>query len=313
MEYRQMGKSGVRVSSVGLGTNQFGGKVEQRTVDDIIDRALDVGVNFIDTADVYQGGRSEEFLGRALKGRRHQVVLATKVYMKVGEGPNDRGSSRYHIINGLEASLRRLQTDHIDLYQMHRWDATTPIEETLRTLDDQITAGRIRYVGASAFAAWQLAKANLLAEVRGWAQFVTVQSHYHMFERGVEREVLPFCQADGVGFIPYFPLAGGFLTGKYRQGQSAPPGTRGENSAYVQQYMSEAGYRAVEALTSWAEQRERSSTELAIAWLLAQPQVCTVIAGVTRLAQLEQNVKAADWVLSAAEMEDVNGILEETA
>ncbi|NTU85492.1 MAG: aldo/keto reductase, partial [Chloroflexales bacterium] len=182
MEYRQLGSAGVRVSAIGLGTNQFGGKVGQDGVNTIIAAALDLGVNFIDTADTYTQGRSEETLGVALKGRWDQVVLATKVHNKTGDGPNDRGASRYHIINGLEASLRRLQSDHIDLYQIHNWDPATPIEETLRALDDLVRAGKLRYVGASNFAAWQLARANLLAELRGWSPFVSIQPHYHMLE-----------------------------------------------------------------------------------------------------------------------------------
>ncbi|MBC8076378.1 MAG: aldo/keto reductase, partial [Chloroflexales bacterium] len=207
MEYRQLGNSGVRVSVVGLGTNQFGGKVDQETVTEIVAQALDGGINFFDTADVYAGSRSEETLGVALKGRWHQAVLATKVFHPRGDGPNDRGASRYHIINGVEASLRRLQSDHIDLYQIHSWDETTPIDETLRALDDLVSAGKVRYVGASNFAAWQLARANLLAEMRGWSPFVTIQPHYHMFERSIEKELVPYCNAYGVGILPYFPLA----------------------------------------------------------------------------------------------------------
>jgi aryl-alcohol dehydrogenase-like predicted oxidoreductase len=237
MQYRQLGRSGVRVSTIGLGTNQFGGPLDQAGVNEVMAAAQDLGVNFIDTADVYQSGRSEETLGVALQGRRDRFVLATKVYFKVGDGPNDYGASRYHIMNGVEASLRRLQTDHIDLYQMHRWDDKTPIEETLSGLRDLVSAGKVRYIGASAYAAWQLAQANLLAEFRGWPAFVTVQSHYHMLERQVEQEVIPYCQAHGVGFIPFFPLAGGFLTGKYRPDEAIPAGSRAERSEYVQRYM----------------------------------------------------------------------------
>jgi aryl-alcohol dehydrogenase-like predicted oxidoreductase len=309
MEYRQLGNSGVRVSVIGMGTNRFGDKVEQETVNSVIDAALDLGVNFIDTADVYADSQSEATLGHALKGRWDKFVLATKVYLKTGDGPNDYGASRYHIMNGVEASLRRLQSDHIDLYQMHRWDPHTPIEETMRALDDLVSSGKVRYVGASAYAAWQLAQANLLAEMRGWARFVTVQSHYHMLEREVEKEVIPYCQAENVGFIPYFPLAGGFLTGKYSREEGAPAGSRGESSQYVQRYMTDANYARVEKLTAWAEAHERTMAELAHAWLLAQPQICSVISGLTRLAHLQQNAKAADWQLTAEEVGEVNGIL----
>jgi aryl-alcohol dehydrogenase-like predicted oxidoreductase len=311
MEYRQLGNSGVRVSLIGLGTNQFGRKVEQADVNNMIDAALEMGVNFIDTADVYTDGESEKALGKALKGKWDKFVVATKVYFPVGEGPNDRGASRYHIMNGVEASLRRLQSDHIDLYQLHRWDETTPIAESLRALDDLVRSGKVRYIGASAYAAWQLAEANLLAELRGWSSFVTVQSHYHMLEREVEKEVIPYCRAHNVGFIPYFPLAGGFLTGKYKRGQGAPPGSRGETSSYVQNYMTDANYTIVEQLTTWAEERDHTMAELALAWLLAQPQVCSVISGLTRLEHLQQNVKAADWELTAANLKEIAAILNE--
>ena len=310
MNYRQMGNTGIRVSAVGLGTNQFGGKVDQQGVNEIIAASLDLGITLIDTADVYRGGRSEETLGVALAGRWDRVVLATKVFNPMGDGPNDRGASRYHIIAGVEASLRRLNTDHIDLLQMHRWDADAPIAETLRALDDLITAGKVRYIGASNYAAWQLAHSNLLAEVRGWTPFAAVQNHYHMFEREIEREVLPYCRAYNVGILPYFPLAGGFLTGKYRRGEPAPPRSRGESNSYVQQYMTDANYTRVEALTAWAEARDHTMAELAHTWLLGHPEVCSVISGATKVAQVEQNAKAAGWALSADEMAEVTEILD---
>jgi aryl-alcohol dehydrogenase-like predicted oxidoreductase len=310
MEYRQLGNSGVRVSVIGLGTNRFGSDdVPQKDVNDIIDAALDQGINFIDTADIYTQGRSEETLGVALKGRWDQVVLATKFYFAMGEGPNDQGASRYHMLNAVEASLRRLDSDHIDLYYVHRWDDNTPIQETLRALDDLVRAGKVRYVGASNFAAWQLAYANLLAEVQGWTPFVAIQSHYHMLERGVEREMLPYCQAHNVGFVPYFPLAGGFLTGKYQRDQAAPPGSRGETSSYVQKYMTDANYTKIEKLAAWAQARERGLNELAHAWLLSDSQVPSVISGATKKEQILSNAQAADWALSAQEREEINTIL----
>jgi aryl-alcohol dehydrogenase-like predicted oxidoreductase len=310
MEYRQLGNSGVRVSAIGLGTNRFGSpKLPQEGVNKVIHAALDLGINFIDTANTYQEGRSEETLGQALKGRWDKFVVASKFYHPVGDGPNDRGASRYHMQHAVEASLRRLQSDHLDLLYVHRWDADTPIEETLRALDDLIRQGKVRYVGASNFASWQLAHANLLAELRGWTPFVVIQSEYHMLERDVEREVLPYCRAFKVGFVPYFPLAGGFLTGKYQRGQPAPPGSRGESNSYVQQYMTEANYDKIEQLSAWAQARNRGLNELAQAWLLAQPQVCSVITGATSLEQLLSNVKAVDWVLTAAELQEINTIL----
>lgn len=310
MEYRQLGNSGVRVSVIGLGTNRFGSpKLPQAGVNNVMDAALDRGINFIDTANTYQEGRSEETLGQALKGSWDKFVVASKFYHPVGDGPNDRGASRYHMQHAVEASLRRLQSDHLDLLYVHRWDADTPIEETLRALDDLIRQGKVRYAGASNFASWQLAHANLLAEVRDWTPFVVIQSEYHVLERDVEREVLPYCRAFKVGFVPYFPLAGGFLTGKYQRGQSAPPGSRGESNSYVQQYMTEANYDKIEQLSAWAQARNRGLNELAQAWLLAQPQVCSVITGATSLEQLLSNVKAADWVLTAAELQEINTIL----
>lgn len=309
MEYRQLGSSGVRVSVIGMGTNRFGTQVSQAEVNNVLDAATDLGINFIDTADVYTDGRSETTLGNALNGRWDDFVVATKVYFPTGDRPNDKGASRYHIMNGVEASLRRLQTDHIDLYQMHRWDDTTPIAETMRVLDDLITSGKVRYIGASAYAAWQLAEANLLAEMRGWSSFVTIQSHYHMLEREVEKEVIPFCQAHNVGFIPYFPLAGGFLTGKYKRGKDAPAGSRGESSSYVQAYMTDANYTIVEKLTAWAQERKHTMGELAHAWLLAQPQVCSVISGLTKIEHLQSNAQAADWSLTTAEVAEINTIL----
>ena len=311
MQYRQMGKSGVRVSIVGLGTNRFGyERMPQEEVNRVIDAAVDLGINFLDSADVYTGGRSEETIGVALKTRRNKFVIATKYYNKTGEGPNDWGASRSHLYDAVDASLRRLQTDHIDLYYVHNFDHATPIEEMLRGLDDLVRAGKVRYIGASNFLAWQIARSNLLADVHGWSPFVVSQNHYHMLERGVENEILSFCHSQSVGLIPYFPLAGGFLTGKYPQGQPAPAGSRGETSPYVQQYMTPANYAILEQLGKWAEQRGHTTGDLAQAWLLAHPEVSSVISGATRLEQVQQNVKAADWELSADDVKEVNQILQ---
>lgn len=310
MQYRQLGNSGLRVSVIGLGTNQFGGKVDQAGVNEIIDGCLDLGINLIDTADVYTGGNSETTLGVALKGKWDKFVMATKVVSPMGQGTNDRGASRYHIMNGVEASLRRLQSDHIDLYQMHRWDDTTPIDETLRALDDLVRSGKVRYIGASNYAAWQLSRANLLAEFRGLSQFVSIQNHYHMFERDQEREIIPYCNAYNVGILPFFPLAGGFLTGKYKRGEAAPAGSRGESSPYVQKYMSDSNYDKVEKMSAWAEERGHSMAELAHSWLLGQKQVSSVISGATKLSQVQANAQSADWQLTAEEMKAVNTILE---
>jgi len=312
VEYRQLGSSGLRVSAIGLGTNRFGSpKLPQEQVTAIMDAAVELGVNFIDTSNSYQDGRSEETLGAAMKGRRDRFVVATKFFFPTGDGPNDRGTSRYHLMNAVEGSLRRLRTDHIDVYYIHRWDASTPIEETQRALDDLIRQGKVRYIGASDFASWQLARANVVAEFCGWTAFAVLQSHYHMLEREVEREVLPYCGAHGVGFVPYFPLAGGFLTGKYVKGEKPPPGSRGETQRYVQQYMTDRHYDTVARLTGWAEARGKGMNELAQCWLLAQPRVCSVISGATRLAQFRDNAKAAEWALSSQELAEVDEMLGE--
>jgi aryl-alcohol dehydrogenase-like predicted oxidoreductase len=312
MQYRQLGKAGVKVSAVGVGCNQFGGPVDREGTAAIVHRALDLGINFFDTADIYGNrGGSEEALGQALAGRWHEVVLATKVQSRMGDGPNDMGGSRYHIVSAVEGSLRRLQTDHIDLYQLHWWDGSTPLEETLRALDDLVQAGKVRYIGASNYMAWQVGRANDIAEQSGWSPFVSVQPHYHMLERGIERELMPYCQWAGVGILPYFPLAGGFLTGKYQRGEAPPPGTRGALSPYVQGYMTEANFDLLDKLRPMAEAHGRSLAELAIAWLLAQPQISSVIAGATRPEQVEANAKAAEWVLTADEERAIRELLGE--
>jgi len=311
MNYRKLGNTGVKVSVVGLGTNRFGSeKTPQSEVNRIIDQALDLGINHLDTADVYQSGNSEITLGNALKGKWNRFFLATKFAHATGQNVNDRGASRYHMYNAVEASLKRLQRDHIDLYYVHRWDYRTPIEETLKSLDHLIQQGKVRYIGASNFAAWQLAKSNLLAELKNWDSFVALQAHYHMFERDLEKEGIPYCQSENVGVIPYFPLAGGFLTGKYEKGKPAPVGSRGESSEYVQKYMTDKNYVILDKLTKYAQDHGHQMNELAIAWLLAQPQVSSVISGATRLDHVNQNAIAGDWELNQKELEEIEIILK---
>jgi aryl-alcohol dehydrogenase-like predicted oxidoreductase len=311
MEYRQLGNAGVRVSVIGLGTNRFGSsEVGQGEVNRIIDGALDAGINFIDSANTYNDGRSEETLGNALKGRMDQIVMATKFNFPRKTSPNSWGASRYQMMQAVEKSLRRLQTDHIDLFYCHRWDDTTPIEETLRGLDDLVRMGKICYVGASLYASWQLAHANVLAELKGWTPFIVLQSEYNMLSRGVESEVLPYCRAHKVGFVPYYPLAGGFLTGKYELGKPAPAGSRGESARNVKELMIEPNYYKVNKLTAWAKGHSRGVNELAQAWLLAQPSVCSVITGAKNIEQLQSNVKAADWQLTTRDLSELDAILK---
>jgi aryl-alcohol dehydrogenase-like predicted oxidoreductase len=309
MKYRQLGNSGLKVSVIGLGTNQFGGKVDQSDTIDILAAALDAGVNLIDTADVYQEGRSEKNIGKALKGRRQEALIATKVYFKTGDGPNDQGASRQHILDGIEASLKRLDTDYIDLYQMHRWDEKTPVDETLRALDDLVRSGKVRYIGASNYSSWQLIHANAVAELNGLTRFVSVQPHYHMFERGIETGLIPACNTFGIGILPYFPLAGGFLTGKYQRGEPAPTGSRGESSEYVQRYMTPERFDKLVKLKTFARERGHEVNELAHAWLLVQPMVSSVISGVTRVEHVQANTKGAEWELTDEEYHQVNEIL----
>jgi aryl-alcohol dehydrogenase-like predicted oxidoreductase len=312
MKYRSLGSSGLKVSVIGLGTNQFGGKVDEKTAEEILHGAMDLGVNLIDTADVYQEGRSEIAIGKALAGRRSQVLIATKFYFPTGsKGPNDRGASRLHIMNAAEASLRRLDTGYLDLYQIHVWDGETPIDETMRALDDLVSSGKVRYIGASNFSAWQLVLANKSAEGANQNPFVSIQPHYHLLEREIEKELIPACVHQNIGILPYFPLAGGFLTGKYAKGEPVPPGSRGESSEYVQRYMTDKNFNLVSQLAAFAEARNHTVNELAHAWLLAQPQISSVISGATVLRHVQDNAASGDWELSPAEVEEIDQILTE--
>lgn len=311
MEYRNLGKAGVKVSVIGIGCNQFGGKVDAAGTKAVVQRALEEGINFFDTADVYgnPSGASEEFLGAALEGERERVVIATKVRFKMGDRPNDVGSSRYHILNGAEASLRRLRTDHIDLYQIHAWDESVPIQETLRALDDLVRAGKVRYIGASQFSAWQLAHSNLLAELSGWEQFVTIQTHYNLLERDAERELVPFCAWAGVGILPYFPLAGGLLTGKYTRGEPPPAGSRGEFSQYVKNRLTDATFDKLDKLRAFADSQGRTLHDLAFSWLLHRKEIPSVIAGATTPEQVSENAKKIVWKLSEGEWSELQKLL----
>lgn len=311
MHYRRLGRAGLKVSVIGLGTNQFGGKVNAKQAAEIVHAALDRGVNLIDTADVYQAGRSEEAIGAALTGKREQALIATKVHNPVEPGgPNDQGASRQHILQGVEASLRRLNSDYIDLYQIHRWDAETPLEESMRAFDDLLRAGKVRYIGASNFTAWQLTQANALAKQAGWTEFVSIQPHYNMLARDIEKELLPACRYFSIGVLPYFPLAGGFLSGKYEEGKPAPKGSRGESNPYVQKFMTSENFAILRQLEAFAQARGHSLVELAQAWLLAQPQVSSVISGATSVEQVSTNLKAHDWALSEEEVGELNELLE---
>ncbi len=312
MEYRRLGSSGLKVSLVGLGANSFGWWIAEEHARTVINHALELGINYIDTADWYDFGNSEKHIGQTLKGRRMEVIIATKFGQPMGEGPNQRGGSRAYIMKAVDDSLKRLQTDYIDVYQMHWPDPTTPVEETLRALDDLVKAGKVRYLGASNFNGWQLADAMWTSKVDHLHAFVTVQAKYNLFERQIEEELVPCCQAHGVGVIPWGPLAGGFLTGKYRRGEQPPAGKHeGTAKAYTELYngvITDANWDRLEKLACFAAARGRKISELAIAWLLSRPFVSTVIAGASHPEQLDVNVAAADWKLTAAELAEIEQV-----
>ena len=313
MQYRQMGTSGVMVSVVGLGGNTYGRFCDADQTAAVIHRALDLGINHVDTADMYSSGVSEEHVGRAIADRRERVVLATKTGFPMGQGPNDVGLSRRRILASVEASLRRLGTDYIDLYYLHRPDPMTPIGESLRALDDLVRDGKIRYGAVSNYAGWQVAEMIGICERAGLDRPVVSQNLYNMLDRGIEQELTPACRHFGMSVIPFSPLAGGFLTGKYRRGEAVPAGVRGANNpAWQAQRLTEHNFAAIEALERFARDRGHTMGELAIAWLLAHPVICSVIAGVTRPEQVDANAAAADWVLGADELVDIGRLLDGT-
>jgi aryl-alcohol dehydrogenase-like predicted oxidoreductase len=295
---------------IGLGCNNFGMRIDQAQTRMVVDAALDCGVNFFDTADIYGAAKSEVFLGEALKGKRDKAVLATKFANPMGEGEYLRGGARRYIVKAVEDSLKRLHTDHIDLYQMHVPDPDTPIEETLRALDDLVRAGKVLYVGNSNFAGWQIADADWISRNNGLERFVSAQNNFSLLERGVEREVLPACERFGLGLLPYFPLASGFLTGKYQRGEPPRQGTRlaawGKRGAAA---LSDRNFDRLEALEHWAMQRGRRILDLAFAWLLGHGVVSSVIAGATTPEQVEANARCAEWILTPAEVEEVRALL----
>ena len=306
MRYRQLGESRLTVSVIGLGGNNFGGRIGLEETRSVVDAAVDCGVTLIDTADIYGNhGGSEELLGQVLAGRREHVVLATKFGMDMGDGTVARGSRSY-IRRAVEASLRRLQTDYIDLYQYHAPDGVTPLEETLATLDDLITDGKVRYIGSSNFSGWQIADADWIARTQHQARFVSAQNHYNLLQRGAEQEVIPSCVNRGVGVLPYFPLANGLLTGKYRRGQAPPRGTRLTGRASE---LTDDMFDKLEALERFGAERGRSLLDVAIAGLAAMPGIASVIAGATKPEQARANAAASAWELSSDELDKLRSAL----
>src|SRR5919199_218968 len=319
MQYRQLGASGLRVSVLTMGTMTFGGtggfaSVGSTGVEEAgrqVDQCLDAGVNLIDTANVYSGGLSEEILGKVLEGRRDQVLVATKARMPMGEGPNDAGLSRHHLIRECEASLRRLGTDRIDLYQVHEWDGQTPLEETLAALDDLVRAGKVRYVGCSNYAAWQLMKALGVSERLHLERFVSQQIYYSLQAREPEYELVPAGLDQGVGIMVWSPLAGGLLSGKYRRGEQGPDGAR-QLTQWNEPPVRDPDqlYDIVDALVEIASDRGASAAQVALAWLLGRPGVASVIVGARTDEQLADNLKAAELELTKEERQRLDRVSE---
>lgn len=309
MDYRRLGRSGMRVSVIGLGGNTFGRYADERQTANIIGAALDAGINFFDTADIYNGGASEQFIGAALRGQRERALVATKVGMRMGPGPNETGSSRKHIFDSVHASLRRLDTDYIDLLQIHAFDPETPLEETLDALNDLVRAGAIRYIGCSNYNAWRLTQALWISDHHNWASFVSTQPEYNLLSREIERDLIPACQTFGVGVIPYYPLAAGVLTGKYKPDQPAPENTRGYNNPNFAQRLRRAALETTQRLDEWAHERDHTVAELAIAWLIAQPTVATVITGTRAPEQIVANAQASAWRLTADDLATIDDLL----
>lgn len=309
MKYVNLGKTGLKVSRLILGTMTYGDPQWREWVlpEDasrpFIERALAAGINFFDTADMYSKGVSEKILGQALKdfATREQVIIATKVYNRMGDGPNDKGLSRKHILDSIDASLDRLQTDYVDLYQIHRWDNETPIEETIEALHDVVKAGKARYIGASSMYAWQFAKALYLADLHGWTRFVSMQNHYNLVYREEEREMLPLCQVEGIGVIPWSPLARGFLAGN-RHRQSFGETARAKTDDFAHKlYYDESDFQVVDRVVDLAKKRGVSPSQIALAWLLHQPGVTAPIIGASKIEHLEEAIAAVDLKLNQEE------------
>lgn len=307
MRYKNLGTSGLRVSVAGIGCNNFGAKCDEAATKTVVHKALDEGVTFFDTADIYSRGASETLLGKALEGKREEVVIATKFCGPMGDGEYMKGASRRYIMQAVEASLERLDTDYIDLYQIHFPDATTPIEETLGALDDLVHAGMVRYIGCSNFPGWQLVEANRMAKEMGLTSFITAQNHWSLVERKVENELVPAAEAYGVSVLPYFPLACGLLTGKYRKGEDVPEGTRfALREQLGAMFGTDDNYDVVDKLDTFARDRNKTVLDVALGWLGTHKAIGSVIAGATTADQVEQNAAAANWELSPEEAEEIS-------
>ncbi len=311
MRLRFLGNTGIKVSEICFGTMTFGGRgfwktigtVSKREAEELVHLALEAGVNFFDTADIYSEGLAEEFLGEALGGQRKKVIVATKVRGTMGPGPNDAGLSRQHILEGCEASLRRLKTDYIDLYQVHSFDPCTPLEETLRALDDLVRQGKVRYIGCSNFAAWQLMKALSISDRQGWERFVTLQAYYSLLNRDIENDLMPLCGDQGLGILVWSPLAGGFLTGKYRRGLPRPADARRSSpDNQFLQFDEEKGFDMIEEIDRIALTHQGTVSQAALNYLLSKPNITSVIIGVKSKHQLRDNLKTVEWQMTPQEV-----------
>ena len=310
MEIRNLGQSGLRVSTIGLGCNNFGGRIDLDATRAVIHKAIDLGITLFDTADTYgnQGG-SEIAMGQVLGDRRKDIVLATKFGNPMDDTGEKQGGARRYIMNAVEDSLRRLRTDWIDLYQIHSFDGRTPIEETLRALDDLVRSGKVRYIGCSNFPAWRLTEADWTARTHGLNRFVSNQDEYSLIFRAPEADLMPAARAAGMGMLPYFPLASGLLTGKYRRNAPMPPGTRlATTQRLAERYLTDRNWQIAEKLADFTASRGKTMVELAFSWLLSRAPVTSVIAGATKPDQLEQNVKAGTWKLTADELTEIDRI-----
>ena len=324
MKYRRLGNSGLKVSALCLGTSTFGSRVDPQQAERIIGRSAELGINFIDTANNYGSSLAEEYVGNAVKGTRDQWIVGTKVAESVGEGPNGCGASRWHIMGQADASLKRLGTDYIDFYQIHFPDPTTPIDETLRAMDDLVRQGKVRYIGCANFPAWRMCEAIWTSKLLNLTPPLADQVEYSLISRSIEQDLIPFCLKYGIGIIPYFALGGGFLTGKYRPGEKPPAGSRltgsSQSNAWPelrrfkkepQPTLTERNFALLGCLERFSAERNHTVTDLAIAWLLGQPVVSSVIIGATKPDQLGTNTKGVGWHLQPDDFEEIGRLLGE--
>ena len=309
MEYRRLGKSGLKVSEICLGTMTFGHGADEAEAKRMVDLALDAGVNFFDTANSYAGGESESLLGKALKNRRRDAIVATKFFNPMGTSPNDSGMSRAHIMQAIDDSLKRLQMDYVDIYYIHHVDTQTPLEEMLRALDDLVRQGKVRYTACSNYQAWRLSEALWLSDINGWERFACYQPQYSLVVRDIEQEIVPLCEHKGLGVVVWSPLAGGFLSGKYKPGERTHGGTRSEEGwAYPQRYFADNADETLQTLFDVSEALEQSPAQVALRWVLEQRAMTSVIVGARHIGHLRDNLGAAEWRLEADALQKLNDV-----